>query len=135
MTVYRILISLFVSIALIQANRIGDSEREKLNNGQILNANKDKQRKSDIRKKIDINEKLSLRRKNQVTHKCGLNCNSNPQCQGGDRACEWCGKFDPLMVVVYCIFLLATPNIERMNLFFSSAPLPGTAAMRHRLLE
>jgi len=101
MKVYRILISFFVSFALIQANRIGDSEREKLNNGQILNANKDKQRKNDVRKKVYINEKLSLRRKIQVTHKCGLNCNSNPQCQGGDRACEWCGQFDDNFYAVF----------------------------------
>lgn len=89
MTPYHILFLtlLFITLFVIQANRIDDSEHGKLNK-----EDKDKQHKDNIRTRVDSNEKLSLRRKIQVTHKCGLNCNSSPQCQGGDRACEWCGK-------------------------------------------
>jgi hypothetical protein len=89
MTAYHILIIslLFITSFVIHAVRIDDSELEKLKN-----EGKDNQRKDNRSTSVDIHEKLSLRRKIQVTHKCGLNCNSTPQCQGGDRACEWCGK-------------------------------------------
>ncbi len=111
MKTYRIFLNFFLTLYFIRADLISDSQTDsptKFHEKQItlLEEKKSEEGKG---KALATTATLSLRRKAQVTHKCGQPCSSNPQCQGGDRACEWCGKS------FHWLLLLLNP-VERKNL-------------------
>lgn len=111
MKTYRIFFSFYLTLCVIRADLIGVSKTDspkKFDDKQIILL-EDKRSGKDKEKALATTAKLSLRRKVQVTHKCGQSCSSNPQCQGGDRACEWCGKS-------FLWLLLFLSPVERKNL-------------------